>query len=390
MIPLSTDWLSLSVRLLDDVQRAPAHHRWEVYEGGTNVWQQRRVLFNEYGEKVLTLLSHPKSIMLEPSLALVEIANEWLYHGLGVRSILTKLRWCVPFEILGLSRLDLAVDFNPNARMTKQIVGLGKGGLEVNNKQNGSGFWSINNQEWVPDAWRGKRCPHCISWGHKESDVKWKLYYKSKELRDAAGGGYFDKPYIVDLWRECDMDVNNVWRLEVSVKHCNKLLFDGKPLSLDAWGDDTLRLFEALYTSRFQLSNAGTRAKGRGCQHIPFLPVNKVEAVKCRSYDGDRVSSARISLLRQLVKSVDEEEVRLDSPTLQDVLSTINGIVERDHLQRYFQGMTGKVYETWREEMYAQLNDGRMPIIRNEGDVLRGIRPNVEFDGSFTATAQWG
>lgn len=385
MIPLSTDWLSLSVRLLDDVQRTPAHHRWEVYEGGTNVWQRRRVLFNEYGEKVLTLLSHPKSIMLEPSLALVEIANEWLYHGLGVRAILTKLRWCVPFEVLGLSRLDLAADFNPNARMVRQIVGLGKGALEVSNKQNGSGFWSINNQEWVPEVWRGKRCPHCISWGHKESDVKWKLYYKSKELRDAAGGGYFDKPYIVDLWRESGMDVNNVWRLEVSVKHCNKLLFDGKPLSLDAWGDNTVRLFEALYTSRFQLSHTGRRSKGYRCEHIPFLPVNKVTAVKCRSYDGDRISSARISLLRQLVKSVDEEEVRLDSPTLADVLNTITGIVERDHLQRYFQGMTGRVWEEWKEEYGMQLDIGRMPIVRGAGDVSKGMSPNACFDLSATA-----
>lgn len=380
MIPLSTDWLSLSIRLLDDVQRAPAHHRWEVYEGGTNVWQRRRVLFNEYGEKVLTLLSHPKSIMLEPSLALVEIANEWLYHGIGVRGILTKLRWCVPYEILGLSRLDLAADFNPNARMVRQIVGLGKGALEVSNKQNGSGFWSINNQEWVPDVWRGKRCPHCISWGHKESDVKWKLYYKSKELRDAAGGGYFDKPYIVDLWRESDMDINNVWRLEVSVKHCNKLLFDGKPLSLDDWGNNTLRLFEALYTSRFQLSHTGRRSKGYRCEHIPFLPVNKVTAVKCRSYDGDRISSARISLLRQLVKSVDEEEVRLDSPTLADVLNTITGIVERDHLQRYFQGMTGRVWEEWKEEYGMKLDIGRMPIVRGAGDILKGLHPNTSFD----------
>ena len=380
MIPLSTDWLSLSIRLLDDVQRAPAHHRWEVYEGGTNVWQRRRVLFNEHGEKVLTLLSHPKSIMLETSLALVEIANEWLYHGLGVRAILTKLRWCVSFEILGLSRLDLAADFNPNARMARQMVGLWKGALEVSKKQNGSDFWSINNQEWVPDMWRGKRISHQLSWGHKESDVKWKLYYKSKELRDAAGGGYFDKPYIVDLWRESNMDINNVWRLEVSIKHCNKLLFDGKPLSLDAWGNNTLRLFEALYTSRFQLSHAGTRAKGYRCEHIPFLPIDKVTAVKCRSYDGDRINSARISLLRQLVKSIDEEEIRLDSPTFQDVLITITGIVERDNLQRYFQGMTGKVYESWREEMREQVSNGRMPIIRNASDMLRGVRPNDAFE----------
>lgn len=380
MIPLSTDWLSVSLRLLDDVQRTPARHRWETYEGGTNVWQNRKVLFNEYGEKVLTLLSHPKSIMLDPQLALVEIANEWLYHGIGVHGVLTKLRWCVPFEIMGVSRLDLAADFNPNGRMAKQIVGLAKGALEVSSKQNGSGFWSINNEEWVPEVWRGKRCPHCTSWGHKESDVKWKLYYKSKELRDSCGGAYFDKPYIVDLWRESKLDINNVWRLEVSIKHCNKLLFEGKPLSLDDWGNNTLQIFESLYTSRFQLSQGGTRAKGRRCQHIPFLPIKQCTAIKCRTYDGDRTSSARISLLRQLVKSTEQEEVRLDTPTLEDVLNTIDGIVKRDGLHRYFEGMTGKVYEEWVNEINAQATSGRMPLLRESRSIQRGLYPNAGFD----------
>lgn len=379
MIPLFTDWLAVSIRLLDDIQRTPAHHHWESYDGGTNVWQCRRILYNEYGEKVLTLLSKPKSSLIGHDMALVEIANEWLYHGLGVHAILTKLRWCVPFVVVGLSRLDLAADFVPNKLMCKQIVQLAKGELEVGSKQNGSGFWSVNNDEWMPDTWRGKRCPHSTSWGHKVTDVKWKLYYKSKELRDAAGGNGYDKPYIVDLWRECDMDINSVWRLEVSVKNCNKLLFDGKPLGLEAWRMDTLRIFEALYTSRFQLSKGGTRAAGGRCQHIPFLPVQECHAIKCRTYDGERTSNARIALLRQLIKSTDEMEVRCDRPTLLDVLDTIGGIVQRDGLQRYFEGMVGVRYEEWRSSLMEGNPDGRMPILRDNNDVMRGLSPNLSF-----------
>lgn len=383
MIPVSTDWLGLSVRLGGDVERTPAHHRWETYEGGTNVWRKRRCLFNERGEKVLTLLSNPKSTLISPDTALVEIANEWLYHGLGVRAILLKLKWCVPFEVLGISRLDLACDFVPNARMCKQMVGLWKGALEVSGKRNGVDFWSKNNDDWMPEIWRGKRIPHQISWGHKESDIKWKLYYKSKELRDAAGGQSFDKPYIVDLWRECKLDVNSVWRLEVSVKHCNKLMFDGHVLTMDDWGNHTLRLFQSLYTSRFMLTTASSARKGKRCEHIPFLPIEKVNAVRCRKYEGERPVSARIGLLRQLIKSTEQEEIRFDRPTLEDVVSTVTGIVQRDNLQYYFEGMTGKRLEAWREEVLGSAGDGRMPLQKENKEVRAGLSPNQDFDEKF-------
>jgi hypothetical protein len=48
---------------------------------------------------------------------------------------------------------------------------------------------------WVPEMWRGE-VPYDQSWGHKTTDIKWKLYYKTKELRDNAGGNTYDKPYI--------------------------------------------------------------------------------------------------------------------------------------------------------------------------------------------------
>lgn len=379
MIPLSTDWLAVSIRLGGDIERTPAKHEWVTYEGGTNVWGKRRVLYNEYGEKVLTLLSSPKSSLIEKDMALVEIANEWLYHGIGVHQCLIKLRYCVYYEIVSLSRLDLCVDFVPNERMCKQIIGLAKGGLEVCGKQNGCGFWSINNEDWVPDAWKGKRCPHSTTWGHKDSDVKWKLYYKSKELRD-AGGGQFDKPYIVDLWRECNMDVNSVWRLEVSIKHCNKLIYNGVPLSIKAWRENTVDLFNSLYHSRFSISRGGNRAKGKRVEHIPFLPVGIGDGIRCRKYEGNRTSSARIGLLRRLVQSLEEEEVYLDEPTRDDVLSTIDGIIRRDNLEHYFEGMVSMSYEEWRTGVIEKSGNGRMPLLRNNRDIFAGLHRNIIFD----------
>lgn len=376
MIPLSTDWFALSIRLGGEDLRTPAHHHWVISDVGTNVWGKRSILYNEYGEKVLTLLSKPKSTLINDSMALVEVANEWLYHGIGVKGALLKLKWAVPYEIVGLSRLDLAVDFNPDKGLARTIKGLAIGALSVGMKQNGSGFWSVNHDDWMPELWRDKRIQHDMNWGHKESDVKWKLYYKSKELKDAVGGKGWDKPYIVDMWKDAKLDPFNVWRLEVSIKRCNKLNFLGEPLGVEAWREHTVELWNSLYESRFQVYTAGKCNK----RPVPFLPHGEGSAIRCRKYEGERVSSARTGLLRQLVKSLESDEVRLDAPTRRDVLSTIDGIVRRDNLFRYFEGMTSIKYDDW-VGMFSDYSDvERMPMVNDSRHIAGGIRPNTEFE----------
>lgn len=376
MIPLSTDWFALSIRLGGEELRTPAHHQWEVSEIGTNVWGKRSILYNKYGEKVLTLLSKPKSTLIDSSMALVEVANEWLYHGIGVKGALLKLKWAVPYEVIGLSRLDLAVDFNPDKGLARTIKGLAVGALSVGMKQNGSGFWSVNHDEWMPELWRDKRIQHDMNWGHKESDVKWKLYYKSKELKDAVGGKGWDKPYIVDMWKDAKLDPFNVWRLEVSIKRCNRLTFLGEPLSMELWRQHTVDLWNSLYESRFQVYAAGKCNK----RPVPFLPHGEGSAIRCRKYEGERVSSSRTGLLRQLVKSLENDEVRLDAPTRKDVLSTIDGIVRRDNLYRYFEGMTSVKYDDWVSNFGDYSDVERVPMVNDNRHVGEGIRPNMTFN----------
>ena len=51
-LPLSLDWLSLSLVLHRPLRRCPEGHRWAYYSP-TNVWNSRWVLYNDYGDKVL-------------------------------------------------------------------------------------------------------------------------------------------------------------------------------------------------------------------------------------------------------------------------------------------------------------------------------------------------
>lgn len=377
---LNTDWMGLSLHLLDDVRRAPSGYHWQEYEGGTNVWGARRVLYNDHGERVLTLLSQPKSSIHDGNAALVEISNEWLYHGIGVDGCLKLLKRCVPFDVSGISRLDLACDFVPSDEQRNVIEQLASGSMYVAGKRSGSGFWSINADEWMPEVWRSRKIPHCISWGHKTSDVKWKLYYKSKELHDAAGGKWFEKPYIVDQWRINNMDVENVWRLEVSIKHGSKLEFRGEPITLDVWRENRTLLWHSFYRSRFIIRKSEGHADKRNDEEVYFLPSYEAGDMKCVQYDGEQVRSARIALLRKLVQSCEEPEVYMDEPTRKSVIGTVTGMVQRDGLSHYFRGMTGLTLGEWTAQVEAKGGDGTMQITHDSNMIAMGLKPNSRFD----------
>lgn len=373
----STDWMAVSILLDDELPHsAPPGHQWVVYDHGTPVWGHRACLFNEYGEKVLTLLAKPKqTAFLQARSGLVEVANEWLYHGGGVGSVLDKLHWCCPFSVVGLSRLDLCMDFCPSLAQSEVIKGLSTKKYYIAGKQNRSEFCSSPNESWVPPVWRGW-CPHQQSWGHKTTQVKWKLYYKSKELRD-NGGGWFDKPYIVDGWRHYGLDENNVWRLEVSMTDCNSLLWDGAPITYSRWAADEMAIFASMYCGRFVVRcNEGHKDKTND-RVVPFLPVDATRRVRCKKYESDSTRSARLGLLRSLVKYGECEEVYMDTRASRALSEHVEQIVTNDNLERYFETMVGMSLGQW-SKLMVERREGKVLIDRQ----LHGntdIKPNDRF-----------
>lgn len=348
-IPLSTDWLALSLHLLSPIGDAPAGHTWAKYSP-TNVWGCRWCLFNEYGDKVFTILFAPRSAgFLHQSCALLEVANEWLYHGIGEKGALELLSATCRYTIQGISRLDLAADFCPTPHQATIIKGLADGRYYVGGKRNGSGFWSMVKDSNLDAMWQG-RVPHCQSWGHKTSDVKWKLYYKTKELRDALGGFGYDKPYIVDMWRSVGLDERNVWRLEVSIHNCNNFEFMGKKLTYDAYRASGSDLFQALYTSRFDVrKNEGHKDKSNDAQ-VPLLNVGRLErAFQVRSRDVIAEHNGRLSLLRHIINDLKTEQVLLSEVARETMLQSVVDIVEHDGLEPYFREVTKMALADWVE-----------------------------------------
>lgn len=339
-IGLFIDWLGVTLRLASDPCPIPGH-QWRDYSS-TNVWERRQVLWNDHGDRVCTLLSKPRSSIISSNHALLEIDNQWLYHGGGTRYILELLQQSFLYEILGISRLDLAADFNPNAVQKDIILGLAADRYYVGGKRNGSGFWSTNTGDYLHKDWSGRKIPHCQSWGHKTSAIKWKLYYKTKELYDALGGTGFDKPYIVDQWRELGLDTSNVWRLEVSMKHLNDYTLYGTRIGIDELEAQRADLFLSMYNSRFQISRNEHHVDRTNDTQVPFLPLT--EALQHVGYAEPRTRrehNGRITLLRHLINSLNDEHILLDTPSRRDVLAHIESIINRDNLQNYFRAITG-------------------------------------------------
>lgn len=372
----NVDWLGISLRLAGEVKPIDGYV-WREYTA-TNVWAKRWILYSNDGDKILTLLFEPRSTLINSQFALVEIENEWLYHGGGYPSILELLNKSVFYEVMGLSRLDLCVDFCPTPAQKSIILGLADGEYYVGGKQSGSGFWSTSNNEKLSPMWNRKKIPHCQSWGHKTSDIKWKLYYKTKELLDAGGGKFMSKPYIIDQWRIHDMDITNVWRLEVSIKHLNNYSVYGHPVNLDWLYSSGGDVFVQMYNNRFKVKcNEGHRDRSND-KEVTFLPLpDTMKAFVRNEPKGSREHSGRITLLRHLVASLDDEQVLFDKPSRLDVFSHIYSLIERDNLQNYFYSMTGMWYDEF-IAMKENESQGKQAHDVSKKPLFDDLKPNCK------------
>lgn len=343
---LNCDWLGLSLQLAGEPKPIPGHI-WREYTA-TNVWGKRRVLWTEDGDRVLTLLSEPRSAIIGAKAALLEIENEWLYHGGGYARILDLLEQSVLYYITGISRVDLAVDFNPTEAQKEVIMGLATGEYYVKGKTNQVPWWGLVKGEKLHPMWNGKRIPYDQSWGHKTTDIRWKIYYKTKELLDAGGGRFMMKPYIVDQWRLNGLDETNTWRVEVSCRKLNNYHLYGSRIDIDMLQRNFQELFLQLYESRFKIRhNAGHKDKSND-PLVTFLDVpNITYTMQRREPATERQHNGRITLLRHLVQSLEDESVLLDQRSRYGVYEHMQQLIERDHLENYFFSMTGKWWDEY-------------------------------------------
>lgn len=214
---LSVDWLSIFCVFAGDgdiwspVMSSEYDYKREDF--GTrcfSTFHRVRVANSEGGwDEYAEVQSVPYSSILPPYAIIVRFVNRQLYApDFWERAN----RWLAANQIepRGISRIDLCADFNQFATIdpknlieqfaakTLRHIGRGVGALNFDHKVK-NGEYGVN--------YTG------LTFGTHKSDAHVYLYDKSFELLTQG-----DKPWVKERWKRVGLDIQNVWRLEVSIK----------------------------------------------------------------------------------------------------------------------------------------------------------------------------
>lgn len=197
------DWLTLTI--YGTLNPTHKHLRIEETEYKTRHFNKvSNVYFKD--KKVGVLCYEPLSKILKSNLANLKIENEILYHE-NAHSFISDLAFNLGFVISGISRLDLCHDFNYFNRglLPQKFI---QGVFSQKYLKNGRGEFQ-NHGKIVP----GGIQYNTLKYGDHSSRKSVYLYNKSLEMNQKKFKGH-----IYDEWLKRGLDVDNVWRLECSLK----------------------------------------------------------------------------------------------------------------------------------------------------------------------------
>ncbi len=366
---VNCDWLQYSVHLREPEPEiiCPDGYRIELCQGN-NVFEHRAIVFDKRGAKYLTLLWKPYSKVLPANLMTVQVANEYLYLSgcAGAIWSFNDLQDIVDCTFNAIGRIDICCDFEGNESRTEFVNHLNSGHYYAQHKSEGSAWWhEVGTSENA-----SKKQLHCLTWGSQKSEIKVKLYHKSRE-QGLIGGNEPDKPWIVQQWRLNEMDIHNVWRLEFAMCGAGQLRYKGEALSLNQVASDQwlIDIFCELYHNRFvtRINQGRRNGHHNNDQRVYLIPMpTRGRSLKWADPKGqDYELPAAITLLRSMMRQIDNPAVMSNQPTFNDYATTIMNIIDNHKLHGYF-------IRTWETEPTEYFNK----LWQNVGEGIRHTTPS--------------
>lgn len=358
-LSINLDWVAFSVLLIPDPLEKDAHSfklrdisdlGFKVLEyTGTNIYSRRAIVYSSDGQKLLTLLFQPHSRIIDYRSCLVEIANPLLYQrrfvfrGVTYSELLwvpELLQYLHPYQFQCLSRVDIAADFELTHYRARFVQLLSNDSVYLQRYRDGVSFHEFT-------AFKGsmvKRVPKQLSWGSKHSCIKWKTYNKSLEVFEWVKEGdklvrHCNKPYIVDQWIANGWNVENVWRLEVSITPLEKYRFRGRHLTFEHLNNAFLvyDLYATLYSTKFITRlNQGHEDRSNDKRVWYLGDLGEWEKLGLREPSEEKIVVAYVNGLRSAMQQIEKEEVRVNPTMLQLWIDTATKCVEIGKLQSYF------------------------------------------------------
>lgn len=365
---LNCDWLQYSVHLREAEPEilCPEGLRIELCQGN-NIFQHRALVYDARGAKYLTLLWKPYSKVLPANLMTVQVANEFLYlpDRVGILWSFADLQKIVDCTFNAVGRFDICVDFAGCPARDEFLRHLNSGHYYAQHKSEGSNWW----HEIERDGHKRKQL-HCLTWGSQKSEIKVKVYHKSRE-QGLVSGDEPAKPWIVNEWKQAGMNIKNVWRLEFSLTGAGQLRYKGQPVTLEMITTDgwLLDVFCDLYEHRFvtRINQGRRNGHHNNDDRVYLFPFPKRGAgLKWAEPKGqDYELPAAIVLLRSMMRQIDNPAVMAARPTFNDYATTILNLIDNHHLTGYFL----RTYEQNPEDYFSELGE-------NVGTGIRHLSPS--------------
>lgn len=361
---VNCDWLQFSVLCGEEYEPelvCPDGFRLEVLPGN-NVFKHRAILSRcSDGAKFITLLWCPYSSKLKSNLMTCQVSNYCLYCS-SINMCYELLQQVVGCAFNSMGRIDVCLDFEVTNYELMFLRSLWIGDIYVERKSEGSNFWHSTGD----DAGRNV---HCMSWGSKSSEIKVKVYNKSRELGITKDNPMGEKPYIVEDWLRAGMDVERVWRMEFSVCSSGQLRWNDKEkegqqvITLEDIRNQSwlLQVFCKLYETRFVCRrNEGKRQGHKNndtrVQLLVLPPADVV--VKWKDVAEDSITTEEITLLRKMMASLEMALPVANDKVFARMAEVIFELTSSRRMENYFVKCYGDKPNVVLQDLYEHAGGG--------------------------------
>lgn len=357
---INCDWLQYSCILMDDnpTIRKVDGYRIELVQGN-NIFRHRALVYDGIGRKWLTILWSPYSSRLNSRLLTCQVSNELLYMG-SIHEAHRLLESIIDCSFNSMGRIDLCCDFeaddafltNVNMLMdnTAYMQGKSDDALFRHRVNAGNGYYQMQ--------------PHCINFGSMASEIKVKIYNKSRELGLVGGkrkSPEFDdngqpvddnpvdehKPWISDEWRIAGFNLKKVWRMEFSLNGANQLRSKNHAITLDdvASSEWQMSTFVGLYNKRAVVRKAQGGRKGHKNEdeliRLLDLPTDGNHLKWFEGNPPSPVNTAAIPIIRSMMSRISEPCIMANENNYMAYTNTIITLVENNRLGTWFRNRFG-------------------------------------------------
>lgn len=272
-----------------------------------------------------------------------QVGNMLLYSD-GIHECFRLLQEVVECYFNSMGRIDICCDFQTGDAEMAILRELWTGECYVQGKSEGANWWHTANTD-------EGRFVHCMNWGSKSSEIKVKVYNKSREIGMSKENPDGDKPWIVAKWRHAGFDVDKVWRVEFSMNSSGLLNWKGEVIGIDqvSNGKWLTEVFMSLYATRFVIrQNLGMRKGHKNedpIKSLLILPkVDTTERLKWRGSEKESTATTeQITLLRRLVATLEMPAVNCSWEVFEPIANSILSLCNSKGITSYFTHCYGEM-----------------------------------------------